>query len=134
MLGPVKSRDLDRPVLASLETLVPQDHFYRRLEQVLDLSFVRDWVAACYAEAGRPSVDPIVFFKLQIVMLVEGHPEGTRSERKLIELASLNLAHRWATAARYPLERRALARLLHPDQDPTTPGAAHLPSLLRAHC
>jgi transposase len=91
MLGPVKSRDLDRPVLASLESLVPAKHFYRRLEQVLDLSFVRDWVAACYAESGRPSVDPVIFFKLQIVMLVE----GIRSERKLIELASLNLAHRW---------------------------------------
>jgi len=56
MLGPVKSRNLDRPVLASLETLVPKDHFYRRLEQVLDLSFVRDWVTACYADSGRPSV------------------------------------------------------------------------------
>jgi hypothetical protein len=76
MLGPVKSRNLDRPVLASLETLVPKDHFYRRLEQVLDLSFVRDWVKDCYAEAGRPSVDSIVFFKLQMVMLVENtrHP------------------------------------------------------------
>jgi hypothetical protein len=44
MLGPSKSRDLDRPVLASLETLVPQDHFYRHLDVQLDLSFVREWV------------------------------------------------------------------------------------------
>jgi transposase len=91
MLGPPKTRALDRPGVTSLEALVPQDHFDRRLEQVLDLSFGRDWVKDCYADSGRPSVDPIVFFKLQIVMLVE----GIRSERKLIELASLNLAHRW---------------------------------------
>jgi transposase len=74
-----------------LEALVPPDHFYRRLEAKLDLGFVRDWVKDCYAETGRPSVDPVVFFTLQIVMLVD----GIRAERKLIELASLNLAHRW---------------------------------------
>ncbi len=48
---------------ASLEDLVPKDHFYRRLEARLDLSFVRDLVAPLYAGGGRPSVDPVVFFK-----------------------------------------------------------------------
>jgi hypothetical protein len=33
----------------------------------------------------------VVFFKLQLVMFFE----GIRSERKLIEIASLDLAHRW---------------------------------------
>jgi pimeloyl-ACP methyl ester carboxylesterase len=45
MLGPVKFRDLDRPVLVSLEALVPADPFYRGLDAALDLSFIRDWVA-----------------------------------------------------------------------------------------
>jgi len=31
MLGPPKVRDLDRPVLISLEAAVPQDHFYRHV-------------------------------------------------------------------------------------------------------
>jgi len=91
MLGPPKLRDLDRPVVASLDALVPKDNFYRHLEKVLDLSFVRDWVKDCYAERGRPSVDPVVFFKLQLIMVLE----GIRSERQLMEHASLNLAHRW---------------------------------------
>ena len=52
----------------SLEELVPQDHFYRHLERVLDLSFVREWVAPYYAAGGRPSIDPVVFCKLQLVM------------------------------------------------------------------
>ncbi len=47
----------------SLEDLVPRDNFYRRLEERLDLSFVRDLVAPLYAGGGRPSVDPVVFFK-----------------------------------------------------------------------
>jgi transposase len=91
MLGPPKSRCLDRPVLASLEALVPPGHFYRHLDAALDLTFVRDWVAGCDAERGRPSIDPVVFFRLQLIMFFE----GIRSERQLIATASLNLAHRW---------------------------------------
>jgi transposase len=91
MLGPAKPRRLDEPLAVSLEELVPASNFYRYLEAKLDLSFVRDWTRALHAERGRPSIDPVVFFKLQLVMFFE----GIRSERKLIETASLNLAHRW---------------------------------------
>ena len=38
MLGPPKPRDLDRPVIVSLEALVPRNHFYRHLERTLDLA------------------------------------------------------------------------------------------------
>jgi transposase len=91
MLGLPKSRRLDQAITVSLEELVPADNFYRHLEATLDLTFVRDWTRELYAERGRPSIDPVVFFKLQLVMFFE----GIRSERKLIETASLNLAHRW---------------------------------------
>jgi transposase len=91
MLGPAKPRRLDQPIAVSLEDLVPADNFYRHLEARLDLSFVRDWTRELYAERGRPSIDPVVFFKLQLVMFFE----GIRSERHLIETASLHLAHRW---------------------------------------
>jgi hypothetical protein len=50
------------PKDVSLEDLVPQDHFYRRLEATLALTFVRELVAPLYANGGRPSVDPVVFF------------------------------------------------------------------------
>src|SRR3954468_10645996 len=91
MLGPLKSRRPAQPIAVSLEDLVPANNFYRHLEAKLDLSFVRDWVRELYAERGWPSIDPAVFFKLQLVMFFE----GIRSERHLIETASLNLAHRW---------------------------------------
>ena len=39
----------------SLEDLIPVDHFYRRLEEALDLSFVRELVAPLYAGGGRSS-------------------------------------------------------------------------------
>src|SRR5215212_674272 len=91
MLGPPKPRRLDQPITVSLEDLVPADNFYRHLETKLDLSFVREWSWKLYAERGRPSIDPVVFFKLQLILFFE----GVRSERQLIATASLNLAHRW---------------------------------------
>ncbi len=76
----------------SLDDLVPKDNFYRQVEAKLDLSFVRELVRDCYASSmGRPSVDPVVFFKLHLIMFFE----GIRSERQLMELVKLNLAHRW---------------------------------------
>src|SRR5688500_4523946 len=75
----------------SLEDLVPREHFYRRLEARLDLSFVRDLVRPLYARGGRPSVDPVVFFGLQLVMFFE----DIRSERQLMEVAADRLSVRW---------------------------------------
>lgn len=91
MLGPAKCRTTDRPVTVSLDGLVPADHFYRHLDAALDLSFVRDWVRDCYPSLGRPSVDPVVVFKLYLVMVFE----GIRSERQLLSLASDRLSVRW---------------------------------------
>src|SRR5215213_5571 len=75
----------------SLDDLIPPDHFYRQLERTLDLTFIRDLVRNCYAAGGRPSIDPVVFFKLQLVMFFE----GMRSERQLIQVAADRLSVRW---------------------------------------
>jgi transposase len=75
----------------SLEELVPKDNFYRCLEGTVDLSFVRDLVEDRYAPSGRPSVDPVVFFKLQLVLFFE----GLRSERQLMAVMADRLSLRW---------------------------------------
>ena len=62
MMG-TKERNFSSLEDLSLEGLVPEDSFYRRLEQTVDLSFVRELVRERYASGGRPSVDPVVFFK-----------------------------------------------------------------------
>jgi transposase len=67
-----KERHFAPLINVSLENLVPADHFYRHLERTLDLSFVREFVQETYAGGGRPSIDPVVFFKLQLVMFFEG--------------------------------------------------------------
>jgi transposase len=75
----------------SLEELVPKHNFYRRLEGTLNLSFVRDLVEDRYAPSGRPSVDPVVFFKLQLVLFFE----RLRSERQLMAVVADRLSIRW---------------------------------------
>jgi transposase len=75
----------------SLEELVPEHSFYRHLDERLDLSFVREMVAPLYAGGGRPSVDPEVFFKLQLVMFFE----NVRSERQLMRVVADRISVRW---------------------------------------
>ena len=41
---------------------------------------IRSAVQQTYAGKGRPSIDPVVFFKLQLVLFFE----GIRSERQLM--------------------------------------------------
>src|SRR6476620_3297509 len=90
MMG-VKARLFQPMVTVSLEELVPADHFYRHVERTLDLSFVRDLVRDRYSTFGRPSIDPVVFFKLQLVMFFE----GMRSERQLERVGADRLSVRW---------------------------------------
>ena len=89
MLGH-KIRDFKPLDAICLEDLVPEDNFYRQVEQRLDLSFVRELVTKLYSNIGRASIDPVVFFKLQLIAFFE----GIRSERQLMETVNLNLAHR----------------------------------------
>ena len=51
----------------TLEDPVPPDHVYRHLERTLDLGVVRDLVRGACADIGRPSIDPVVFCKMQLI-------------------------------------------------------------------
>jgi transposase len=91
MIGKKTRSSAPLPQDLSLEDLVPEDNFYRRLEARLDLSFVRELVTPLYANGGRPSVDPVVFFKLQLAMFFE----DIRSERQLMRVVADRLSLRW---------------------------------------
>ena len=75
----------------NLNSLVPEDHFLKRLERLVSFDFVRDITEDYYSHTGKPSIDPVVLVK----MLLIGYLFDTRSERKLVEEISLNLAYRW---------------------------------------
>jgi transposase len=67
MLG----RNRSEPALfqyVNVEELVPRNHFLRKVDAVLDLSFVREEVAECYsASRGRPSVDPELALRMMLL-------------------------------------------------------------------
>ena len=90
MLG-TKYKNFKTHTAVSLEDLVPADNFYRQVEECLDLSIVREMVHDLYPPIGCPSIDPVVFFKLQLIAFFE----GICSERQLMEAVNLNLAYRW---------------------------------------
>lgn len=70
-----------------IETYVPNNNFYRRIKQLLKLDFLYQEVAPYYGKCGQKSVDPVIFFKLQLV----AHFENICSERALIEKSQLRL-------------------------------------------
>jgi transposase len=74
-----------------LENYIPPDHLLRQIDQVLDLSALREHLSDYYSHTGRPSVDP----ELMMRMLIIGYCYGIRSERRLCEEVHLNLAYRW---------------------------------------
>jgi transposase len=75
-----------------LESFVADDHFLRKVHRVLEISFVRQLTASCYAAGlGRPSIDPEVYFR----MLLVAYLYGITSDRRLCEEVRYNLAYRW---------------------------------------
>ena len=78
--------------MVSLESLVPPDHLVRKIDAVIDFSFIHDRVADLYcADNGRPALDPVLMFKA----LFLGYLFGIRSERQLVREIEVNMAYRW---------------------------------------
>jgi transposase len=90
MLG----RNTSQPLLfqmVDLEALLPASHRLRKIDAVLDLSFVRQAVADLYHESrGRPSIDP----ELAIRMLLLGALHDL-SDRELCEEVAMHVGFRW---------------------------------------
>ena len=84
-----------------LEQLVPADHRLRKLNAVLDLSFIHDAVRPLYCQDnGRGSVDPEVVMRLFILQAIQ----NIRSVRELMDEVAVNLAYRWFIG--YSLEEK----------------------------
>ena len=69
---------------------IPRDHFYSRLEKVLDLEFIYELTQPLYAEQkGRPSLDPVVFFKITLIGFFENIVYDTELEYRLADSLTL---------------------------------------------
>ncbi|MEE0830877.1 MAG: IS1182 family transposase [Longicatena sp.] len=78
-------------IFLTIEDLVPQNHLVRKLEAAIDFSFIYPKVEHLYSKVGRPSIDPVVLFKLLILNIVY----GINSMRKTCERAQTDMAFRW---------------------------------------
>lgn len=75
-----------------LESLIPENHIIRKVDEAIDFSFIYDEVSHLYSkDKGRPSVDPVVLFKIVFIQ----HMFGIRSMRRTIEEIKVNIAYRW---------------------------------------
>lgn len=78
--------------LVMIENLVPENHLLRKIDKVIDFSFINEICKPYYClDNGRPAIEPEVLFK----MLFIGYLYGIRSERRLIEEVKVNVAYRW---------------------------------------
>ena len=71
----------------SLDTLVPEDNFYRKLQSELSLDFLYRATKKYYGKEGRASIDPVVFFKILLV----GYLNNINSDRALLCYCSNSL-------------------------------------------
>jgi transposase len=84
---------------------LPRDHFYERLSKVLDLDFVYQLTAPLYASRlGRPSLDPVVFFKCMLIGFFENIVYDTQLEFRIADSLSLRKFLGYALEERTPDE------------------------------
>ena len=85
-------KETEAMTIVSLSDLVPQDHLLRKIDKSIDFNFIYDLVEDMYStEKGRPSIDPVVLFKIVFIQYLF----GIRSMRQTIEEIKVNLAYRW---------------------------------------
>ncbi|MBC7914903.1 MAG: IS1182 family transposase [Pyrinomonadaceae bacterium] len=70
-----------------LSSYVPQDNFYRKLKELLNLDFLYSSTSEYYGFEGQKSIDPVVFMKLMLV----GYLENMNSDRRIISLSRMRL-------------------------------------------
>ena len=82
----------DQLEIFSIENFVPADHLLRIIDSAVDFIHIYDLVEDLYCkDNGRPSVDPVVIFKIVLIQHIYGIP----SLRRTVEEIKMNVAYRW---------------------------------------
>lgn len=84
-------RKNDCIILSTLDELVPKEHLVRKLDNCIDFTFIEELVKDLYSISGRPSVPPVVLFKLIFINIIF----GINSMRRTCEECKVNMAYRW---------------------------------------
>ena len=90
----LKREKMERGVFEIVDTegLVPEDHLLRKIDAAVDFTRIYDMVEPLYClDNGRPSVDPVVLFKMVLIQ----HLYGLASLRRTAEEVRANICYRW---------------------------------------
>lgn len=75
----------------NLVDAVPDDNFYKILNNRFSLEFIYGQVDDCYSHTGRPSLDPVVFFKILLIGYLENKCSDRAVERMIRNRLDLRL-------------------------------------------
>ena len=84
--------DRDAIEIVAIESLVPEEHLLRKVDAAVNFDRLYEMVEDLYSEDnGRPSIDPVVLFKMVLIQ----HLYGLNSLRRTAEEVRVNVAYRW---------------------------------------
>lgn len=76
----------------TIEDLVPEEHLLRKINRIVDFTFIYDEVEGLYcANNGRPGIDPVMLVKYLLV----GYLYGIESEREIERRIGTDMSYRW---------------------------------------
>ena len=79
-------------LMTTMEELVPEDSLFRKIDKYIDFTFIYEEVKDLYCENnGRPSIDPVVLFKLVFIQAIE----GIKSMRQTCKKIKVDAEYRW---------------------------------------
>lgn len=79
-------------LMTTMEELVPQDSLFRKIDKYIDFTFIYDEVKDLYCENnGRPSIDPVVLFKIVFIQTLD----GLKSMRQTCKKIKVDAEYRW---------------------------------------
>ena len=88
-------------VFMTMEEMVPKESIFRKINKYIDFTFIYEEVKELYCENnGRPSIDPVVLFKLVFIQALD----GIKSMRKTCEKIKVDAEYRWFLGIPYGKE------------------------------
>ena len=79
-------------LITTMEEIVPEDSLFRKVDKYIDFTFIYEEVKDLYCEDnGRPSIDPVILFKLVFIQALD----GIKSMRQTCKKIKVDAEYRW---------------------------------------
>ena len=83
--------DRDKIEIVGIDSLVPEEHLLRKIDLAVDFNRLYEIVEPLYCEDnGRPSIDPVVLFKMALIQHLYSLPSLRRTAEEVAEAGYLS--------------------------------------------